>query len=167
MSTPEVWLRGAMPGIDPILQPAAHAIAQVREDVERAVALLTDEQLWHRPAGVAAIGFHVLHIVGSLDRLLTYAQGESLSPGQLHALGAERTVHDERPARAQLLQAFASGIDAALRRLEGIPAASLLDAREVGRQRLPSTTLGLVFHAAEHSARHAGQVVTLARIVAA
>ncbi len=29
----------------------------------------------------------------------------------------------------------------------------------------PSTTLGLIFHAAEHSARHAGQIVTLASVV--
>ncbi|MGH7497555.1 MAG: hypothetical protein ACREL3_01755 [Gemmatimonadales bacterium] len=39
--------------------------------------------------------------------------------------------------------------------------------REVGRKRLPSTTLGLVFHAAEHSSRHAGQIVTLAHIASA
>jgi uncharacterized damage-inducible protein DinB len=44
---------------------------------------------------------------------------------------------------------------------------SLLLPREVGRKRLPSTTLGLIFHAAEHSSRHAGQIVTLARIVQA
>ena len=37
--------------------------------------------------------------------------------------------------------------------------------REVGRQRLPSTTAGLIFHAAEHASRHAGQVVTLGAVV--
>jgi uncharacterized damage-inducible protein DinB len=30
---------------------------------------------------------------------------------------------------------------------------------------LPSTVRGLMFHAAEHSQRHAGQIVTTARII--
>jgi hypothetical protein len=34
---PEVWLRGPMPGIQPYLQPAAHTLQQVREDIEAAV----------------------------------------------------------------------------------------------------------------------------------
>ena len=42
---------------------------------------------------------------------------------------------------------------------------TLLEARAVGRARLPTTVLGLLFHAAEHSQRHAGQVVTTAKIV--
>ena len=31
---PEVWLRGPLPGIQPYLQPAAHTLQQVREDIE-------------------------------------------------------------------------------------------------------------------------------------
>jgi uncharacterized damage-inducible protein DinB len=42
---------------------------------------------------------------------------------------------------------------------------TLLQRRDVGRKKLPSTTLGLIVHAAEHSSRHAGQIVTLARVV--
>ena len=49
--------------------------------------------------------------------------------------------------------------------LRATPPASLLDARAVGRAGLPTTVLGLLFHAAEHSQRHAGQVVTTAKIV--
>jgi uncharacterized damage-inducible protein DinB len=30
---------------------------------------------------------------------------------------------------------------------------------------LPSTVLGLLFHAAEHTTRHAGQIATLVRVV--
>jgi len=43
--------------------------------------------------------------------------------------------------------------------------ATLLDPREVGRARLPSTKLGLLFHIAEHTARHVGQIVTTAKLV--
>ena len=35
----------------------------------------------------------------------------------------------------------------------------------VGRDRLPSTVRGLLFHAAEHAQRHTGQIVTTVRIV--
>ncbi len=164
---PEVWLRGPIPGIQPLLQPAAHTLLQVGEDVLPIVQQLTPSQLWARPGGAASIGFHLAHLPGSLDRLLTYSRSESLSPDQLAALAAERTVHDDRPELARLLARFAAGVEGAIDYLRSLPPDSLLLPREVGRKRLPSTTLGLIFHAAEHSARHAGQIVTLTRVVQA
>lgn len=162
---PEVWLRGPMPGIQPHLQPAAHTLQQVREDVAAAVRGLTDAQLWKRPGGAAAIGFHLQHLPGSLDRLLTYSRGAGLSDEQVAALAAERTVHEDRSGLEALLARLTGGIERALAYLETVPAETLLLHRDVGRKRLPSTTLGLIFHAAEHSARHAGQIVTLASVV--
>jgi uncharacterized damage-inducible protein DinB len=164
---PEVWLRGPIPGIQPLLQPAAHAIQQVAEDVMPIVRDLSPAQLWARPGGAAAIGFHLAHLPGSLDRLLTYSRGESLSPDQMVALAAERTVHEDRPDLSSLLARFAIGLETAIDYLRTVPSENLLQPREVGRKRLPSTTLGLIFHAAEHSSRHAGQIVTLARVVRA
>lgn len=161
---PEVWLRGPVPGIQPYLQPAAHALQQVREDIEPAVQGLTTDQLWHRPAGAAAIGFHLHHLPGSLERLLTYSRGEPLSPEQMARLASERTVHDDRPSLDALLTRLTREIDRALEYLRTIPPDALLQHRDVGRKKLPSTTLGLIFHAAEHSSRHAGQIVTLAKI---
>ncbi len=162
---PEVWLRGPIQGIQPLLQPAAHAIVQVGEDVIPIVQHLPAAQLWARPGGVAAIGFHLAHLPGSLDRLLTYSRAESLNPDQLEALAAERTVHDDRPDLARLLERFSAGLEEAIDYLRTVFPDSLLLPREVGRKRMPSTTLGLIFHAAEHSSRHAGQIVTLARVV--
>ena len=157
---PEVWLRGPMSGIQPYLQPAAHTLQQVRENVTAVVGDLTDDQVWRRPGGAAAVGFHLRHLQGSLDRLLTYSRGESLSAEQLAALASERTVHDERPGLHALTAGLTDGIERALAYLRTVPE-TLLVHRDVGRKRLPSTTLGLIFHAAEHSARHAGQIVTL------
>ena len=164
---PEVWLRGPVPGIQPLLQPAAHALLQVGEDVLPIVQPLTPAQLWARPGGAAAIGFHLAHLPGSLDRLLTYSRGASLDPEQLAAMAAERTVHDDRPELATLLAGFRAVLESAINYLREVPDNALLIPREVGRKRLPSTTLGLIFHAAEHSARHAGQIVTLTRVVQA
>jgi len=77
---PEVWLRGPLPGVSPLLMPAAHCLMQCREEIEAAASRLTAEQLWTRPGGAASAGFHLRHIVGSLDRLLTYARGAQLDP---------------------------------------------------------------------------------------
>lgn len=168
MSIPsEVWLRGPITGIDALLQPAAHALLQAVEDVLAVAPNLTPGQLWARPGGVAAIGFHIAHCPGSVDRLLTYSRGEGLSEAQFAALAAERAVHDTRPALEDLLARMKAGLDAAIVYLRTVPRENILLPREVGRARLPSTTLGLIFHAAEHSSRHAGQVVTLARVVRA
>jgi uncharacterized damage-inducible protein DinB len=98
---------------------------------------------------------------------LTYSRGEALTPEQLARLAAERTVHDDRPELGQLLERFRAGLDKAIDYLRTVPVDALLTPREVGRKRLPSTTLGLITHAAEHSARHAGQIVTLTKIVTA
>ena len=49
-SPPEFWLRGPVDGVHPALMPAAHAFLQTLDDVERAAADLTSEQLWLSPA---------------------------------------------------------------------------------------------------------------------
>lgn len=160
---PEVWLRGPVAGVPAALMPAAHAFLQTMEDVERAVADLSIEQLWQTPAGSASAGFHILHLAGSTDRLLTYARGLRLSSEQRAALTAEQAP--ERRPPADLISALRQAIDAALTQLRTTDPATLFEPRPVGRAALPSTVLGLLFHAAEHSQRHAGQVVTTARIV--
>lgn len=162
---PEVWLRGPVPGIQPHLQPVAHTLLQVGEDIPPVVAPLSEDELWARPGGGAAIGYHLVHLTGSLDRLLTYSRGAPLSPEQVEALARERSAYTDRPTTDALMAGLARGIDRALEYLRSIPTEALLVPREVGRKRLPSTTLGLLVHAAEHSARHAGQIVTLGRIV--
>ena len=56
-------------------------------------------------------------------------------------------------------------IDQALEQLRHTPVESLEAVREVGRARLPSTVLGLLVHAAEHTSRHVGQLITTLKVV--
>ena len=65
---PEVWLRGPLPGLDPLLMPAAHALLQAREDILRLASDADTADLWERPGGAAAAGYHLRHLAGSLDR---------------------------------------------------------------------------------------------------
>ena len=164
-TAPEPWLRGPVAGVPPLLMPAAHALLQVMEDVERAAAPLTPDELWARPGGAASVGFHLRHLAGSTDRLLTYARGEPLSAAQLAALPGEGEPGSPPADARALVDAALAVLRGALARLGETPVASLGEPRLVGRAQLPSTVLGLLFHTAEHAQRHAGQIVTTARIV--
>ncbi|HXH07037.1 MAG TPA: DinB family protein [Vicinamibacterales bacterium] len=164
---PDVWLRGPVPGVPPVLMPVAHALLQTVEDVERATEGLSIEELWARPGGAAAIGFHLKHLAGATDRLFTYARGEPLSEAQRAALAAEREPADPPENAAALLAAFRAVVERAIDQLRRTPDSSLAERRTIGRAALPTTVVGLLVHAAEHAQRHAGQVVTTAKIVRA
>ena len=149
------------------MQPVAHALLMAKEDIDRAVAGLTAEQVWLSPGGAATIGFHVAHLSGATDRLFTYARGDKLSPEQRACLAAEAKVSETRPALEDLMAKWGETIDLALAHLRATVEENLLDVREVGRDRLPSNVLGLLFHAAEHASRHTGQVLTTAKVIRA
>jgi uncharacterized damage-inducible protein DinB len=165
MSEPEVWLRGALPDVAPLLQPVAHSLLQCRLEVRATVPTLSDSELWTTPGGAASAGYHVRHAIGSLDRLFTYARGEQLSSAQQRMLVAERQAEEREGIRDVLVAEFDEAVERALAQLRTTDPATLLEPREVGRARLPSTVLGLLFHAAEHTQRHVGQLVTTAKVV--
>jgi uncharacterized damage-inducible protein DinB len=157
----EVWLRGPLESISPTLMPVAHALLQSSEDVEVA-ADLSDEQLWRKPGGAASVGFHLRHIVGSVDRLSTYARGEQLSQGQLEFLSNEENPMSDAK---QLVKETKEALDNMVEILQTINDATLLEPRAVGRKKLPSTVIGLLYHIGEHTSRHAGQIITTAKIL--
>lgn len=162
-TSPEVWLRGPLPGVPGLLQPVAHALLQAREEVGEMMMGFPQELLWQRPAGVASPGFHLQHLSGVLDRLFTYAADKPLSAAQLEYLKQEG-----QPANKsvdELLQVFNRQVDQALEQLGIIDEVSLLEFRGVGRAKLPSTVLGLLVHAAEHTQRHTGQLLVTVRVL--
>lgn len=163
MSQPEVWLRGPLPEIPAQLQPVAHALLQASEDVEKQLEGFPDGLLWERPAGVASVGFHLKHLRGVLDRLFTYARDEALSSEQLDYLHSEE--QPDGTSTQSLVQAFQAQVGIALNQLQQTDPASLTEPRGVGRAQLPSTVLGLLVHAAEHTQRHVGQLLVTARVV--
>ncbi|MEO6526751.1 MAG: DinB family protein [Gemmatimonadaceae bacterium] len=165
MSEPEVWLRGPLPGVPPLLQPVAHSLIQCRNEIRATLSALTPAQVWARPGGAASVGFHARHASGSLDRLFTYARGESLSPVQLDALRAESDVDLSDDIASRLALEFEAAVEGAFGQLHATPETALLEPRAVGRAQLPSTVIGLLFHAAEHTQRHVGQLATTVRVV--
>lgn len=163
---PEYWLRGPVEGIPALLQPVAHALLQSLAEVETAVRDFPDDLLWKRPAEVASVGFHLMHLPGMIDRLFTYARGEALTPAQLERLSAEIRPAEGETA-ATLVAAYRQQVNRSLDQLGRTDETALVEERFVGRKRLPSTMIGLLFHAAEHAQRHTGQLLVTARIVRA
>jgi uncharacterized damage-inducible protein DinB len=165
INKPEVWLRGPLPAIPPLLQPVAHALLQAREEVNELMKNFLQDLLWQRPAGVASAGFHLQHMAGVLDRLFTYAKGVMLSKDQLESLAQEGKPSNETVD--DLVQQFNIQVNTALDQLRHTKEEILLEQRGVGRSQIPSTVLGLYVHAAEHTMRHLGQLLVTVRILSA
>jgi uncharacterized damage-inducible protein DinB len=164
--SPEVWLRGPLPGIPGTLQPVAHALLQAKEELHAAMRDFPEALLWERPAGVASVGFHLQHLAGVLDRLFTYARGASLSQEQLKKLSEEGKAQEADNTVRRLLDDFDKQVDSALDQLGRTSEQGLQEIRLVGRARVPSTQLGLLVHSAEHTMRHLGQLLVTTRILA-
>ena len=161
----EVWLRGPLPDIPPLLQPVAHALLQAREEVNELMKDFNPKLLDAKPAGLASVRFHLQHLTGVLDRLFTYARGEMLSETQLENLKNEGKSMPENHSAETLVDRFDQQIEIALQQLRGTPEGTLTEIRGVGRAQVPSTVLGLLFHAAEHTMRHLGQLLVTVRVV--
>ncbi|MBL0743939.1 DinB family protein [Chryseolinea lacunae] len=153
----EVWMRGPLAGIAPLLQPVAHALLQVQEEVHAVTKDFRDKDLWTKPGGVASVGFHLQHMAGVLDRLFTYARGSMLTSEQLGAL--KREGEASTLTVSDLLSAFDHQVERAIDQLKSTPETVLLEPRGIGRKQIPTNVLGLLFHAAEHTQRHNGQLL--------
>jgi hypothetical protein len=162
---PEVWLRGPLEGVIPLMQPIAHALLQAREEVNELMDDFPEILLWVNLVGMASPGFHLQHLSGVLDRLFTYAKDESLSQYQLNKLANEGKMPEINYSVMNLLEVFNRQIDKALNQLSATDELVLTEKRAVGRGKLPSTVIGLYTHAAEHVMRHVGQLLVISRIL--
>lgn len=158
----EPWLRGTLTEFDAVPRQILHALELTTEDVYRWCSGLSDSEMEARPFGIAPVGFHLRHIARSLDRLLTYAEGNLLSAEQLSALATELSAP---PDKSRTLAEFRGCICLATERVQRIASTSYGEPRFVGRKQLPTTVGGLLVHCAEHTQRHAGQAVTTAKVV--
>ena len=163
-SRPEPWLRGTLTKL-PVEQGAVvHALQLAREDIERWCGGLSHEELSARPFGLPPIAFELRHIVGSLDRLLTYAEGRSLNDDQKKWMAEEM---DGTIVREELLAVFKRGLATAEQRIQRIDMSQWAEPRGVGRKQLPTTVAGLLIHCADHTQRHVGQVITTVKVLLA
>lgn len=160
----EAWLSGPVDGVPSLLQPAAHALVQANAEIYAMLSDFPNDKIWENPAGVASVAFHLQHIPGVLDRLFTYAKGRPLSNGQLKYL-SEEGLQEDKITKEMLLSRLNEAISKAIDTLKTIDETTLTQVRTVGRKQLPSTVLGIIFHAAEHTMRHTGQLLVTTKIL--
>ena len=162
MPQPEPWLRGPLAGVSPLVANLVYTFTQAREELGAAVEGLSVEEIWSRPHGLAAVGFHVRHLGGAAERLGCYLRGNLLTEKQLSDLKQE-------PEPGMDGAALLAEMSARLERVEwdvrAMDPALLAETRQVGRGKLPSTAIGLIVHIAEHTQRHLGQAITTAKLV--
>jgi uncharacterized damage-inducible protein DinB len=159
---PEPWLRGTLTELPAVHRGVLHALELAGEDLNRWCGPLSDEQLNQRPGEIASVAFHLRHIARSLDRLLTYAEGGSLTEQQLAALKSEPRSDG---SRNEIFGELSSALRTSAGRIRRLLDADLEAPRTIGRNRLPSTVGGLLVHIADHTQRHVGQAITTAKVV--
>jgi uncharacterized damage-inducible protein DinB len=157
-------MRGPIEGVHPLLAPVLYSLQMAREDLEKYTAGLLPARIWATPHGLTSVGFHLVHIAGSTDRLITYLQGKELTAAQVDAMALEASPGEA--SREQLLAALNHVFDDAEAVIRAMDPAALSDARTVGRKRLPTTAIGLLTHIAEHTQRHVGQAIAGAKLAA-
>jgi uncharacterized damage-inducible protein DinB len=161
---PEPWLRGTLTDVPAVVRGVLHALELAREDALHWCSQLTAEQMNATPAGLPSVTFHIQHIMGSLDRILTYAEDRELNEQQLGSLGREGEPVKEGNV---LLREFSVWTERCMSRVRAFSDTDFAPARYVGRKRLPTTVGGLLVHVADHTQRHVGQMVTTAKLVKA
>ena len=135
---PEAWLEGSVPDVAAEVLPVAHSLIDASREFEAASSGLDVDQLWATPHGVASVGFHLRHACGAIDRLITYARGESLSAAQLEALRREGEPGDPPETAAALMEQVRRRVASTLDVLRATDPSTLSDGRTVGRAALPS-----------------------------
>ncbi len=163
-TAPEYWMRGPIDEIHGLLQPVAHAFLQMQSELSNVIIPLNNEELWAKPFGMASVGFHVLHIIGVIDRMFTYGDRNSLSEEQFEYLKRESETHIDMGSN-ELKESLESTVKRALEKLKSTDIEQLTHTRHLGRKQIPVSLIGLLFHAAEHSMRHLGQALVTARVL--
>jgi uncharacterized damage-inducible protein DinB len=160
----EPWLRGTHADVPAAGRAVLHALDLALDDLTKWTEGLTDAEIHSQPLGLTSIAFHLRHIAGATDRILTYAEGGQLSAEQLAVLKAE-SAGDE--SLAALLAAVEASFSTAAQRIRVLASADLNTSRAVGRKQLPTSIGGALIHVADHTQRHVGQVVTTAKVLKA
>jgi uncharacterized damage-inducible protein DinB len=159
----EPWMTGTLTDLHPVQAALLYSLQHARQDIARWTADLPDDSLWLRTGDVAPAAFHIRHIGGSVDRLLTYATGGQLSEAQMQELQAEQRP-DALMSREELFEYFRSKLDTAERTVRELDISDLNAVREIGRKRVPVPLGVLLVHIAEHTQRHVGEAIITLKV---
>ena len=128
------------------------------EKIERAVAPLSDEEIWWRPCEqVNAIGNLLLHLRGNLRQWVIGTWADDGHVRQRSQEFAERELRSKAP----LLAALRDTVEQCRAIATELDEPALQQQHEI--QGYSTDGLGIVYHVVEHMAYHTGQIVGLAK----
>lgn len=160
----EPWLRGTHTDVPAVGRAVLHALELALDDLTLWTEGLSDAEVHAQPLGLPSVAFHLRHIAGSVDRILSYAEGNRLSAEQLAALKSEQSGDE---TLAALLAEVEVSFSNSAERVRVLATADFDTFRGVGRKQLPTSIGGALIHVADHTQRHVGQVVTTAKVLKA
>jgi hypothetical protein len=157
----EAWMRGSIPGDDPVISHLRRASEQIREDVDAALRDLSAAEIWSNLHGATSAGFHAKHLAGSTRRLLTYLEGRQVTEQQLAEVPLEGRGQESAAELGATISSALDRYDEAIRNLSpgdfGAP-------RAIGRKRHPATAISIAIHIVEHGQRHVGGLLAAAKL---
>jgi uncharacterized damage-inducible protein DinB len=160
----EPWLRGTLTDLPAVHRAVVHALELAREDIDKWCGDLSDAELNAQVSGIPPVAFQLKHIFGSMDRLLTYAEGSALTSEQI---GTMKSELDPATSGNEIFAELHAAFERSMQRIRVLAAANLEELRTVGRKQLPTSVGGLLVHVADHTQRHVGQAITTAKLVRA
>jgi hypothetical protein len=160
--TTEPWLSGTLSAVHPVPAALLYSFQQARADLAAWTKDLSTDDLSRSVLGLAPVSFHIRHIAGSVNRLLTYARGEQLSAAQMSALRDETGTG---LSRDEVLKLLDDELERSAGVVLGLDPERLGEIREIGRKRIPVPLSTLLVHIAEHTQRHVGEAIITAKAV--
>jgi len=144
-----------------------HFVAEARrylrsayiEKIERCLEEFTDEDVWWRPNEESnSIGNLLMHLNGSTRMWIVSGVGGATD------LRERQQEFDERAliASAELIANLRATLEETDKVLANVEGKMLLERRQVRDSNV--TVLEAIFHAVEHFAMHAGQIIMLAKM---
>jgi uncharacterized damage-inducible protein DinB len=133
---------------------ASHYLGQYLSRIRHCVGLLSEEEVWWRPApGSNTIGNLMLHLAGNLSLWVLNALGGEAHPRHR---GAEFAA-DRSAAKTDLLDRLTEVVESARGVIERLDDEDLAAPKEIQGYRTDGR--GALFHAVEHMSYHTGQIV--------
>ena len=137
------------------ISASTHFLHWNLERIERCLAELTEEEVWHRPGERSnSVAIQLLHLTGNIRQWIM--SGIAGQPdGRQRA--AEFAPSSVRQRKAQLLAALKQTVAAAVAAIENSTAATLAVERPV--QAYVHDGVFIVLHVVEHMSYHTGQII--------
>ena len=146
------------PSALPLQLIAGHYLGQYLDKISHCVGLLSEDEVWWRPApGTNSIANLLLHLRGNLSLWILNTLGGETNPRHRSAEFAA----DRSTTKDAALAGLAEVVDRCQRLLARLGDAELAAARTV--QGYPTDGRGALFHAVEHMSYHTGQIVWIAK----